>query len=284
MDIGVSFPHNVQTEHDANCTNRSKDIKDDVSISSEYWEVAYQIWSLETLSQIECIRFEIPQEQLLDLNIQSKNGDSHKDNNDELVRFRFPVAFSSSLSLIVVHGILLKLDPNPLSLTKDDRGYFRILPPPGCEHTLDIDALALSRPMHTGRKRFSFQRGFKIIPADHKCHSWAQYLLSPNEKYLIQINGSGPPSEASNRRWIASAYKDSSIDNWMPSFYLVASVGIQFRVSTTKNTVDRFLSFHPFLPIVAICRLATLSLWFFMEKGKVISISMMRSLSWLNFN
>jgi len=232
------------------------------------------------MSQIECIRFEIPQEQLLDLNIQDKNEKSKKkDNKLELVRFRFPVAFSSSLSLLVVYGILLKIDPAPMSKTSGDRGYFQILPSPGCEHTLDVDALALSRPMHTGRKRFSFQRGFKIVPADHKCHSWAQYLLSPNEKYLIQINGSGPPSEASTRRWIASAYKDSSIDNWMPSFYLVASVGIQFRVSSTKNnTVDRFLSFHPFLPVVAICRLATISLWFFMEKGKVKFISMMRTL------
>ena len=228
------------------------------------------------MSQVECIRFEIPHEELLDLSLQHQIGLSQEDKQSAFVQFRFPVAFSSSLSLLVVHGILLKIAPASVPRMTDNIGYFQILPSPGCEHTLDMDALALSRPMHAGYKRFSFQRGFKIVPADHKCHSWAQYLLSPNEKYLIQINGSGPPSKASTRRWVVSAYKDSSVDNWMPSFYLVASVGIQFRLSKTKdNTIERFLSFHPFLPVVAICRLTIISLWFFMEKGTVNLTSLM---------
>ncbi|KAH8682821.1 hypothetical protein BGZ60DRAFT_205875 [Tricladium varicosporioides] len=250
-------------------TPTSKDIENRTSDNSEYWQVAYQIWSLETMSQTECIRFEIPQEQLLVLDLENQDGESLGDTKSALTRFRFPAAFSSSLSLLIVHGILLKIAPAAALEKLDDRGHFQVLPPPGCEHTLDMDALTMARPMHTGRKRFSFTRGFKIVPADHKCHTWAQYLLSPNEKYLIQINGSGPPSTAHTRRWVVSAYKDTQFDNWEPSFYLVASVGIQFRRSSIKdNTVERFLSFHPFLPIVAVCRLATISLWYFMEKDK----------------
>ena len=217
------------------------------------------------MSQTQCIEFEIPRDYLLDPNLQKQEGENGK---PVPTRFRFPVAFSSSLSLLVVHGILLKIAPTSGSEVEDDRGHFQTLPPPGCKHTLDIEALTMARPMHAGPKRFSFTRGFKPVPAHHKCHSWAQYLLSPNEKYLIQINGTGPPSETDDRRWIASAYKDTQVENWVPSFYLVASVGIQFRRSATKdNKVERFLCFHPFLPIVAICRLAHISLWHFMEKG-----------------
>jgi hypothetical protein len=244
-------------------------MKDETSSNSGHWEVAYQIWSLETMSQTECIRFEIPQEQLTYLNLQNEDEKSLEDTKTTLTRFRFPVAFSSSLSIVVVHGVLLKIAPASALEKMDDRGHFQALPPPGCEHTLDRDAFTMARPLHTGRKRFSFTRGFKTVPANHKCHSWAQYLLSPNEKYLMQINGNGPPATAHTRRWIVSAYSDTQIYHWTPSFHLVASVGIQFRRSSINDTtVERFLSFHPFLPIVAICRLATVSLWHFMEKGE----------------
>lgn len=232
--------------------------------------MAYQIWSLKTLSQQECIRFEIPEEQLLDLNVQESNVEAPLDAT-AITKFRFPVAFSSSLTLLVMHGILLKLNPQD-STIKEAKGpsqfHFQILAPPGCEHTLDLDALTMARPMYAGRKRFSFSRGFKTVPADHKCHTWAQYVLSPNEKYMIQINGTGPPAQAMTRRWIATAYEDTRGDDWIPCFKLVASVGIQFRRSEIKdNKVERFLTFHPFLPIVAVCRLAVISLWKFMEKG-----------------
>jgi hypothetical protein len=258
-----------QNDTCTNSGNRSKCMKGEASAGSEYWKVAYQIWSLKTMSQIECIRFEIPQEQLLDLNLQNQDDKSLEYTKQTRTHFRFPVAFSSSLSLLVVHGILLKIAPASVLEKMDDRGHFQVLPSPGCEHTLDMDAFTMARPLHTGRKRFSFTRGFKIVPADHKCHSWAQYFISPNEKYLIQINGSGPPSTAHTRRWIVSAYSDTQFNNWVPSFRLVASVGIQFRRSSTKDkTVERFLWFHPFLPIIAVCRLATISLWHFVEKGK----------------
>ena len=193
------------------------------------------------------------------------------------------MAFSSSLSLLVVHGILLKINPcrSEIDLI-GNQGNFQILPPPGCEHTLDLDALAMTRRMWAGVKRFSFSRAFKTVPADHKCHTWAQYLLSPDEKYPIQINGTGPPSQAMTRRWIISACEDTrdgglsrstteatKADAWVPSFKLVASVGLQFRRTQVKdNKIERFLSLHPFLPIIAICRLAVISLWKFMEKSK----------------
>jgi hypothetical protein len=220
-----------QNDTCTNSGNRSKCMKGEASAGSEYWKVAYQIWSLKTMSQTECIRFEIPQEQLLDLNLQNQDDKSLEYTKQTRTYFRFPVAFSSSLSLLVVHGILLKIAPASVLEKMDDRGHFQVLPPPGCEHTLDMDAFTMARPLHTGRKRFSFTRGFKIAPADHKCHSWAQYFISPNEKYLIQINGSGPPLTTHTRRWIVSAYSDTQFNNWVPSFHLVASVGIQFRRS-----------------------------------------------------
>jgi hypothetical protein len=61
-----------QNDTCTNSGNRSKCMKGEASAGSEYWKVAYQIWSLKTMSQTECIRFEIPQEQLLDLNLQNQ--------------------------------------------------------------------------------------------------------------------------------------------------------------------------------------------------------------------
>jgi len=101
----------------------------------------------------------------------NKDDESLKDNKRTPTRFRVPVTFSSSLSLPVFHGILLNIALASVLETVDDRGHFQILPPLGYEHTLDIEALTIARLMHTARKRFSFTKGFKIVPDDHKYHS-----------------------------------------------------------------------------------------------------------------
>jgi hypothetical protein len=133
---------------------------------------------------------------------------------------------------------------------------------------LDYNALAMNHAMSFYPRRYSFQRAPKVMPEGHKCHTWSQYMVSPNERYLIHIIGDGPPCDTKSRRWVMSAYEDTSTDEDLPSFKLRASVGVQFRRSMSRsNKVERYMCFHPSQPIAAICKLTTVSIWHFLERG-----------------
>jgi hypothetical protein len=230
------------------------------------WKAAYQIWSLNTRTQVLAFQFAIPAAQILDFPVQP----SHCQHQPK--EFRFPVVLSSSLRVAVILGTAIQIsqsEDDPEKYHCELQEFLNL----GCQSTRVYDSIldVVEQPLYASRHELDRLHGEdqqKHCAQHISCHKWSQRYFNPNERFLAILNGRaasyGPSANpwASDQRWVLDIYENRGNPK-VPNFELIASVGIQCNNKTTES-----LCFHPFESMIAICTINRTVIWRFEDKGR----------------
>lgn len=187
--------------------------------------------------------------------------------------FRFPATFSSSLRLIVIQDIVLKVVQTPHN-TESFSCNFQPLSASGCRHNGTNDPFLWPQPAPVFSEAHSgIEPHARHSLPNHNCYGWYRYQFSPDEKFLVVIEGDGPPGECEAwRKWIITVHESKFGNAPEPNFSVLSRVAVQFRslsyVPRRDNMVKSLMCFHPSLPVLAICTQEATSLWHFTAIGK----------------
>lgn len=226
------------------------------------WVILYQIWSLESMECTWKSRFYLPERKVLSpgnprLSAYGYGGSS-------LEEFRFPVAFSSSLRLAFIMGVIFQIG-NP-SETEATPVQKHLLFDPRCPFGRRDDTMLarLNRPRYFNDARL---RAFELMcgPRDlsnHPFHTWYRCYFSSLERYVIIIKGDCPPDKIRfEAAWVIDVHErivDHSLD-----FRLIVTTGIRLNGAASHAVVC-----HPHRAVLAISTPALTVLWRFGHNGK----------------
>jgi hypothetical protein len=225
-------------------------------------KLCYQIWSLKSMDPILDINLDIPSAVMEEYRFPGLSvGYDH---------FRFPVTISSSLRSIVVLGTVCSITDSTVARAKFEY-HTQLLRVEGCPHNPVYEALLGSKGISRYFGDFT-SADFRILShrehgGPHECYKWYQYQFSLDEKYLILIEGGGPPQSQALRpplynSYIISAHHNSRYGEPTPAFCRLSSVAVRCDMETSNP-----LCIHPFLPLLAVCTPNKTLFWNFKTKG-----------------
>jgi hypothetical protein len=238
-------------------------------VSAPTWRVSYQVWSLDTTTEIFCFGFKLCQDQVP--RKLTKPGASDKP--DE---FSFPVAFSSSLRVAAILDNLIKIEQSAES-TPQYRCISQVINAFGCRNTLTPSG-TLWYPntpicfVNQNAEGLGHRPHVRHSMEDHECYEWFQYYVSPSEKFFVLLEGTGPPGKVEVwRTWVVSIYQ-VNWDHRKTNSVLIASVGVSIGIYyISPDSFQRsggVLCFHPYKPVLAISTLSMTAIWQFTEERK----------------
>lgn len=235
--------------------------------------MTYQIWSLDTKTQVLAFQFAIPAAHIFNHVVQPKHF-LHKPKE-----FRFPVVLSSTLRLVVILGTAIQI-----SQSEDDSAKYHCelqeFLKLGCQSTRVYDSIlkVAEQPLYASRHeldRLHCEDQYMHYAQHINCHKWSQRYFHPSEIFLAVLNGRVAPYnptatswilETFGQGWVLDVYENQGSPK-VPNFELIASVGIQCNNKTTQS-----LCFHPFEPMIAICTLSRTVIWRFKNEGSILVV------------
>lgn len=226
------------------------------------WVVVYQIWSLESMECTWKSRFYLPEKKVLSPGNPRLSAYGYGGSLSE--EFRFPVAFSPSLRLAFIMGVIIQVGKT--SQTGATSVQKHLLFDPRCPfgHQDDTMLARLNRPQYFNGARlraFELMRGPRDL-SNHPFHTWYRCYFSPLERYAIIIKGGCAPDEIRfEAAWVIDVHE--RIDDHSPVFQLIATTGIRLNGAASHSVVC-----HPHRAVLAISMPALTVLWRFGHKGK----------------
>ncbi|KAF8861964.1 hypothetical protein BDZ45DRAFT_234379 [Acephala macrosclerotiorum] len=152
------------------------------------WRLCYQIWSLENATKISSFELGLPCESLEEYRFIGMAVDYD--------HFRFPVTISPSLQSVIILGTLYGVSELP---EMDTKSPFKIqqLRAAGFPHNLIYERLLERKTIPEYFESPQNDDMFMHIyhGGSHECYTWYQFEISPNEKYIVLIEGGGPPKD-----------------------------------------------------------------------------------------
>jgi hypothetical protein len=176
--------------------------------------------------------------------------------------FRFPVALSSSLRMIFIMGVVMKIVQNG---SCKEEFLMQPLFDPRCPYSPEDGWLLenLYIPYYPPTSHLADQVTSSAI-SNQRCHTWLRCIFSPCERYLLAIKGQYSPSEKIFATWVLEMYQNTY---QMPNYRLVAKTGARLNGRAMQAVL-----FHPTRPAVALSLMSITALWRFTLNGKFSSI------------
>lgn len=236
------------------------------------WQVLYKIWSLDSLTEICRFLFEIPHTEMPRVSALDTA-------NQHSPSFRFPIALSPSLRRLVILDVMFKIDQQ-LDIAREYTCQSQVLPAMGCLYCSKRERRILFSPLEVRPILWPTdispqQQGFHARNSqeyhgarylEHDCFQWYRHHFSPDERFVLSLEGHNPLSDIENyRNPVLTIFESKDGDGFSP----VASVSLQMLLHTDRQeySVLKFICFHPCQPIVAISTFSEIVIWLFTAKG-----------------
>lgn len=228
--------------------------------SPHVWRLSYQIWSLENATKISTFELELTCESLEEYRFVGTTVDYD--------HFRFPVTMSPSLRSVSILGTLYGISESP-EIGPNPPFKIQQLRAVGCPHNSVYKRLfeckTTPKYFETPPNDEMFMHIYHGGP--HECYTWYKFEISPNEKYIVLIEGGGLPKDqvlrpAMYNSYVLSVFK--KVQRGISPIRYERIAAIALRCSTSA---ERILCIHPFKPLLAVNMANETLLWLFEPAG-----------------
>ncbi|KAI9657904.1 MAG: hypothetical protein M1821_002561 [Bathelium mastoideum] len=223
-----------------------------INILAANWQVNYTVRRVSEDVEVCNITFQLPD---LPVAMLLRRAFSSKTPR----QFPFPASFSNNLRQVSIlnHVVRTRASKEPLMQPS-------------------VEFAAQELKMMSGQRLWSQYQSPTDIHSSLECLQcleqipglvtldyWYQITFSPDSRYLVMLCGENKPGTKTSfySDWCLAVYEDHSLWDSAPDFQMINYI----TTNVSSFAINKPIVFHHYEPILAISRLATLSLWFFNE-------------------